>query len=321
MPYEIMAGLERDQEVLAGYLEEGQHIIKGEARKTAIRVGVYGIPNHTMCWGKRVIDGKEPRDKIVDVEDPLYRGEIIPLKWGTQGGYPIKCRWVRGINSIDQLYQELKLKVTISDTDDNAALIQFGQGYNKYDETADKALILLLKVHYANEDSVYKSPDSESLMVSYREMKISENKTKAVQNIDSKFEAMTYINKASNDEKSIVNLYDIVKTETMSNVNRNDSADVFSSLKVYADSQPDVFIKKINDYKVGASNTIEKAKTFNLLDLTKEGDISILDNNKKEILLSNDSGKYQVDWLLENLFTEESMNAILKIKQVTDKIK
>lgn len=321
--YQIYVGRKREgNNAVAGFLEKGRNdIIRGEAKEVAIRVGSFGIPNGTEAWGVRLTkDGKVPANPL-SPEDPEYRGEIEWKKWGTKGGTMIKCRFVSGYDTIDKEYQKIRLKIDeLPDSDPYAALITLQHGFNEFEEDANKGLVQMLKVHHHNDKSIYCNPNSEGWMLTeIRQEELDKEKTKT---IDDKFACILMVNKASSKPQSIKNLFDIVKGIESDKINRDDESEIYIHLKHFADQQPELFTQRLNKYKVDVSSVFEKAKSFDLIDTTKDGVIAAGDK-KKEIILEGIpvKGTDALDWAFDNFLEPDVYEGIDKLKKITEKIK
>lgn len=332
MSYKISVGLERPAETIAGYLEPGNHIIKGQARPVAIRVGVYGIPNYTAAWGMRVVNGKPKIVKTDDgevemsyeVDDALYKGEIKFLEWGDPIGQSIDCRWIRNVGSIDRMYQDLVLKVTIREQDPAAFLIEVKQGDNIFNDVSDKALIQFLKVHYYNEQSKSKSPHSQT-MLSYKEVSEADIRKKKTRSIDNKVEGIVLVNSASEGmdaNQKIKNLLAIVDGIEFQGIDKKDVPSVYEALKVFADANPDLFAARVQQHKKLISAALSKAETYERLDLTRDGTIAWMDKGKAKPLIENIPAKGNVmkDWCFQNFLEPSVFDGLDKLKKLVDKL-
>lgn len=319
--YQIYVGRKRENNAIFGALVKGRNdIIQGETKPASIKVGVYGVPNYTQAWGVRLVKGSVP-ETPVSAENPNYTGEIKPLKWGDPKGTMIECRWVRGHSTIDQSYQDLRLKLPIKEDSIDTALILLQHGFNEFDENRDKSLVDILKVHGMNQNSISKHPEYAGEM--YREINQEIIDKKETLSIDSKFECLKTINEASSSNESVKVLFDIVNGVELSQVNRDDVAEVFSALKLFADNQPAVFAERFNNYKINVSTVLEKAKVFKLFDVTKDGLIAVSDTKgaNKEILSVDAKGEKMINYLFDNLLNAEAYDFIEKTKNITDKLK
>ncbi len=320
--YHIFCGRKRETNALSGYLVSGRNdIIKGEPKEVSIQVGAYGIPNGTEAWGIRLIKGKRP-DRIINVEDDNYSGEIEFVKWGTHKNIatPIRCRYVPGYQTIDRDYQDLRLKVDIPEDSAYAALITLSHGPNEFDEQSQGALVQMLKVHHHNEHSIYHNPEAEGWM--FKEIHQEEVDREETKEIDSKFDCILLVNKASSKPESIRNLFDIVKGIETKDVNKDDVQEIFTTLKLFADQKPNVFASRVHDYKRKVSDVFSKLESYHAIDLTKDGFIAV-GQNKKEPILENipAKGRDMINWAYENFLEPEVFDGIQKIEKIAEKLK
>jgi hypothetical protein len=321
--YQIYVGRKRENNALIGSLVKGRNdIIKGETTPASVRVGKYGVPNFTQIWGRRLVNGNIPKEEV-SAENPLYSGEVEPMKWGARGGTMIPVHWEKGYSTIDWTYQKLRLKLELNDEHIESSLILLDHGFNEFDEVDDKAFVQMLKVHGMNENSIYKNPNYHSV-ASYKEIsqEIEEKEDTII--IDSKFECLLLINEASKNNDSVKVLFNIVSGIEFKDVNADDVTEVFTALKIFADKTPNLFASRVNSYKLNASAVLEKAKIFKLLDTTKDGTI-VVSNSKGEDKQMIDGvegkGEKMIENLFSNLLDKSSFEFIEKIKIITDKLK
>lgn len=320
--YQIYVGRVRENNAYTGFLVKGRNdIIQGEAKEVAVRVGSYGIPNGTEAWGIRLIKGKKV-DRMVTVEDEDYTGEIEFLKWGEQPDYacPIRCRYVPGYRTIDKDYQDLRLRVEIPETSAYAALITLPHGEQEFDDKRDFALVQMLKVHHHNEHSRFCNPEAEGWMFKeIHQKEIDKGKTKQ---IDSKFDCILLVNKASSNAESIKVLYDIIHCPELVNVNAEDAQDVFDKLKMFADVHPEKFASQVHLFKRKVSDVFTKLESYNALDLTKDGHIAA-GQTKKDLVLSGipAKGKDMISYVYDNFTDPDMYNGIQKLEKIAEKLK
>jgi hypothetical protein len=337
--YEIMVGKERGSMAYAGFPEKviNRNVDDGvtfgvhratDLKEAMIRVGTYGIPNYTAAWGRRVANGKpkivEGVEMGYEVGDAQYKGEIEFLKWGDVKGQSIDCRWIRNVLSLDQTYQDLILKVKIREQDPWAVILEFKQGYNKFDEVADKALIQFLRVHYYNEHSIAKSPNAESKL-GYKEVRKQEIRQQKTKSIDNKVDNILLVGKLSEGQEAtqkLKNLLAVVNGVEFTEVNKDSIDDVYAALKTFADENPDMFSSRIHEYKKANSAAITKAETYEKLDLTKDGTIGYLDKGKSKPFIEGipAKGNDMKQWAFENWYMPNVFEGLDKLKKFTDKL-
>lgn len=325
--YRIHAGRKREgSNAVAGFLEKGRNdIIKGNTSPVSIQVGVLGIPNGTQAWGVRLNKKGAIPDRILRVDDDEYQGEIKWLKWGDKKGTMIRARYIPGYQTIDKDYQDTKLGVKVIDGflegGDPISLITFSHGYNTYDEDEHKGLVEMLKIHHHNDKSISCNPEADGWM--FTEVTEDDNTDQDSKLIDTKSDCLLIVKASANKPESVRNLFEIVKDINKSdNLNKDDASELYKWLQNQADQAPQDFSNKINKYKTNVSSVIEKALSYKLFDLTKDGHIAA-GTNKKELLLSDvpEKGEKMLDWIFENCLEPEVYEAVNSLQKITDTLK
>jgi hypothetical protein len=332
--YQIFGGKDRKDngETVRGFLEpkSGNTVIKGAALPCAVRLGTLGIPNATHAWGIRLDKSGKVPEKVLQVDDEDYRGEVKFVKWGTQvkeGATKITCRWIDGYDTIDRNYQELKLGIKVDQDGllegQPISFITFQHGLNEFDDVSNKALVQMLKVHHNNEKSIYCDPklDSGYMFTEVDQEGINKAKT---QFIDDKVACIMLVTEAGKSPEAIKNLFDIVKGVETETVNKEDIGEIYTSLKYFADGQPDIFAKRVYEYKVKVSDAFEKAKSYEILDLTKDGFVAVEDGKKKKEIVISDlpaKGEEMLTYMFDHFLDKEVYAGVEKLQRITDKIK
>lgn len=328
--YAIVAGpVKRPETIGKGILEKGsgQTIIAGEVINVMTTRGAVGVPNETDCWGVRLDkEGNIPKDRV-DVKDIAnYRGQIKPLKWGDPAGQLIVCRYLKGYDSIDRLYQDNVLNakdyvIASQDTEASAdvAMLFMQSGDNFYDPETDKYLVQMLKIHYMNRDSVSKHPNHE--VYQFSELNIEMTDENVVKTMDAEFEALKIVREAANDNsfQQLKNLYAIMDGLAEMGVADNQ---LYPSLNTLAKTRTKDFHDRINEYKKNFSMTLQLLKSYEAIDYTKKGVIAA--GLKEKILVAEDipaKGEDGVnDWLLSNFLTVKSNDIAVKLRTIADNI-
>lgn len=322
----------RPEVIERGMIEKGsgQSILSGETVKTLNRRADIGVPNWTEFWGVRLdSEGKILRDEkknviLLDVKDPKYKGQVKELTWGDKDGCLIIGRYLKGYNTIDQQYQDVVLnaKDTIRDDTEASAdahYLRLQSGDNYYDPESDPYLCQMFRVHYMNDTSKYRSPDSQSSM--FREKDETAVPTAQTKFMSEKFEALSIVNEASKDNtlQELRNLNAVMGA--ISNENAADN-DLFRYLSMVADAKPDKFLAEIATRKLMVSQIFEKAKSWKVIDLTKDGVIAVGETTK-EIIIDKvpAKGEAMLDWILANHLKENAFEAISRLKKITDNLK
>jgi len=324
--YVIEAGsTERPESIQRGRIEKGtgQTVLEGETVPTLLKRADIGIPNVTQAWGARLNkEGKIP-DEPLDIKSTDYKGQIKELPWGDPKGCLIICRFLKGYNSIDMLYQDtvLNAKANIDESragSEDAYYLRLQSGDNFFDPETDKYLCQMLRVHYLNGSSKYRSPEAQQQMFVERDGEITEQKGTAMYN--AKFEAMKIVNEASQDNtlsklKNLLSIVNIIGNEEPREV------DLFRYLSFLADTKSDLFLAKVEEHKKMVSDTFEKAKSYKVIDLTKDGIIAA-GKDKMEVIGDGipAKGNAMIDWIMTNYLDAKAADIVLKLKQITDKL-
>jgi hypothetical protein len=324
--YTIEAGVsERPETLLRGNIEKktGQTVLVGDPALTLNKRADIGIPNVTSAWGVRLDkDGKVP-EMPLDIKDSQYRGQIKELKWGSPEGCLILCRYMKGYNSIDLLYQDTVLNAAANINKDDPAsadayYITLQSGDNVFDPETDRYLTQMLRVHYLNGSSVSRHPDSSQQM--FVEKNYAEEEQKGVKTYNAKFDAMKIVKVASEDNslakmKNLLSIVEAIGTEEPKD------NDLFRYLSFLADTKYDLFLGRIEEYKKTVSNIFEKAKSYKALDLTKDG-VIVAGKDKMEIIGEGIPAKKEgmLDWVLQNYLDAKAADVIFKLTQITDKL-
>lgn len=326
--FAIEAGnINRPETVERGIIEKGtgQTITNGEKIQTLLRRADIGVPNWTEAWGVRLDKKGEVPAEPLNIKDANYQGQIKELKWNDPAGCLIVCRYLKGYNSIDKLYQREVLNSDLNLSEDTEASLEafylmMQSGDNYFDPESDRYLVQMLRIHYMNESSVYKNPN-ESGSCMFREKNEAEQEQKDTKGYSAKFDALAIVNSASKDNTlgQLKNLFTIV--QSLGNDEPKDN-DLYRYLSMLADNNPETFIGKVQEYKKEVSNLFEKAKSYNILDLTKDGNIAA-GKDKIELIGSDIPAKKEgmLDWVLVNHLDTKASDIVFKLKQITDKLK
>jgi len=324
--------------VIAGNWErpafiKGQHLEKstgdgtgqptGDERLYTLRRQDIGIPNYAQAWGVRVFDDGTVPENPIDVKDPKYHGKIEFLPFGEVKGTLIECRYLKNYNTLDVQYQNLVLNVKIDETDPSSAdafFITLQSGENEFDEVREKMKVQMLKVSSYNSGSVCRNPDAIHWL--FREKNEDTDMKIESKSLDAKTEALQIIGNAASDNTygRLQNLLNVVRKLTTGEP--IDNKEVYVYLQRLADEQPENFITQIEEHKKYISNIFEKAKSYKVIDLTKDG-IIVAGKDKMEIICEDvpAKGENMLMWLLTNHLDPKASEAIFKLKKITDKLK
>lgn len=324
--YVIEAGsTERPESIQRGTIEKGtgQTVLAGETVPTLLKRADIGIPNVSQAWGVRLNkEGKIP-DEPLDIKSSDYKGQIQELKWGHPQGCLIICRFLKGYNSIDMLYQDtvLNAKANIDESragSEDAYYLRLQSGDNFFDPETDKYLCQMLRVHYLNGSSVYRSPEAQQQMFVERDGEITEQRGTVLFN--AQFEAMKVVNEASQDN-SLAKLKNLLAIVNVIGTEEPRDADLFRYLGFLAQTKPEAFLSKIQEYKRVVSDLFEKAKSYKAIDLTKNGVIAA-GVEKVELIAEGipAKGDGMIDWIMQNYLDAKAADTIIKLTQITDKL-
>jgi hypothetical protein len=325
--YSIYVGAKRPATALVGFLEknQGQAITKGEVKEIPLEVGAHGFSNYSKVWGRRVIEGQEKSDKLVNVEDPNYKGSIQFLKYGDSKGHFLEIRYLDTCASLDLQYQTLRLRIAIK-PDEDKWYIKLPAGENRFDPKKDGTFIQFLQVHHMNKQSKSKSPNAIGTM--YEEINEDTIDETNIKVRESKGDAIFLVKNAANKAGQIKNLLIAVGTIPMEGKRidiRASEREIYDGLMEMADTDPQFLLDRVDNFKRQVSDCFEKAKAYKVIDLTKHGQIAIEDGGKKEILLDKVDGNGNEEkillYLYENFLNEDIFKALARLKDVCDKIK
>lgn len=328
--YTIQVGAERPKTLKRGSVEKGTgKAVGNEEGEILCKPSLNMFPNRALIWGKRVIEGEEEEDTVVRVEDELYRGQIVPLKWGSKGGYPINVRYLVGYPTIDLIYQDKVLNASDRiDENDAQSLdafnISLDSGEQIFNEEKDPYLVLMLKVNHYNADSIYVNPDSKPANSAYYEVKYEEEKESQVaKNFDYKFEVFDIVYEARQDTSltKARNLHSIV-SDLSGSLDEVKDADLGKVLMTLAEEKPKEFLAKVNEYKRAVSDDFEKASAFKALDFSKDGVIVFKYKNEYAVIVEGIEGKkhQMVEGLIKNFMDAKSFEAAFQIKVAVAKL-
>lgn len=323
--YTIIAGAQDRPAFLDAQLVEkgsGQTILSGPEFKYALKPQDIGIPNFAPAWGMRVYEkGKKP-DAPIDVKDPKYKGEIEFLQWGHKDGYYIECRFLKNYRTLDKQYQDLVLNAKVDDNDPSSSeayFIVLTSGLNEFDENSEPFKVQFFKISSYNANSTYKNPDSVHSL--FRELIDSVEEKKESKTLSAKSEALKIVFEAADDNSGnkISNLLGIVRKIVP---DEPEGGRRFTFLQKLADSDPELFMGQIEEHKKFVGNLIEKGKSYDLFDLTKDGTI-VAGQSKKEIIAEDvpAKGEQMLTWVYVNFLDQKASEAIFKLKTITDKVK
>jgi len=240
-----------------------------------------------------------------------YKGNLEFLKWGDNklGAQAIEIRLLPISQSLDYEYQRSVQKIEVRVEEDQAQ-IELKPGENKFDPNTEALKIQMLKVHPQNRDSISKNPDPTIKGYTYYEVSDEQVDKAFVKNKEASIVAGNFVVGLSAKPQQLKNLFEIFKGYSVEfgDINRlSNDTDIYSALLKFAEI-PGQFGLLINRYKTDLQDKFELAKSYKALDLTKDGFIAMVIDNKKEIIWEKAEGKgdAMIEWVLEN-FVEEAV--------------
>ena len=335
--YHISVGhANRLKTIKIGRIEKnsGQSILAEEKGETLARRGNFTFPNVCEVWAARVIDGKIPEkgEPFINLADPKYRGELIGLKWGDPRGSIMKARYIRGLQSLDMLYQDRVLNYKINEEDESSAdayFLSYPNGDIDFDNTSDPYLVQHLKWHAWNQNSISRSPNFYDN--AFFEKTFEQQERLDTQNWDDEFEAMKIVREAGDSSESVArckNLLSIVKDITDE---EPEDKNVYSYLKMISQKRAPQFLEAIKQYKLRVSDVFSKMDSYEIADYTVDGTLVVEDTvgkgknaNKVQKIVLTDlpvKGRDIYDYMLENFCEPKIFDVIFDLIQITDKIK
>lgn len=302
------------------------------AVKAFIAPGTENLLNRARVWARRVkSDGKAATDaagkeKVLEVADVDYTGKLEFLKWMEQkvGAQQIEIRYLKSSQSLDVEYQDNKQKIRIDpEGKDGSAFVSLDSGENKFDLAKDALLIEFLKVHPQNKNSISKNSDPEIKGFTYYEVTDEQIDKTFIVHSESKLSAGNFVTSVSDNEQSLKNLLELFKFKGVEfgDVNHlSNGLDVYKALLKFADGQPEAFNQGIDEYKKMISDCFVKSDSYKALDLTKNGFVAMITDNKSEIIyeVPEGKGKGMQDWVLQNFLLPEVYEKTKQFKKLCD---
>lgn len=312
--YKVSFGSDRPAEAILGHLEPGMSTIKGSSVQAPPISGLCVIPNIGFSWGRRVVKdakGSISKKENVDVNDTDYKGYIDWLPHGHKDGTLIQYRWVAGQRSLDYQFQITRLRLPDVNADPANAYLSFPYGVSEFYPELDPALVELLKIHYANENSESK-PSNATCNVTFREIKRVDKTKEDVAEMEKTFEAYSLVKAAENfDDLKVLKIV-LDKNQDLIKYTEKDETSLYSALSAYAKNNPDDFMDKVNEYRKNVSDFIEKAKSFKLIDVTKDNQITFGSGASAIKIEAEGKGEALYHWLFSNSLKKEVFETIEK---------
>ena len=326
--YSVVVGRERPAEALVSYAKKDGTPTGTDQLKRYISVGKHLLANVCSVWGRRVIDGKSTIDgNPINFDTKGYSGEIEFLKYGDPQGHLITIRYLKKSRSLDVEYQDniLKLKIDTEKGADGSAQVELDAGENRYDVKKDALFVQYLKVHPQNRDSVSKNPEPEIKGYTFFEVSDDNVQTASIDQAEKSLDAGFIVKEASKKSSDLKTLLLIMgEREELKEVDSlSKDKQIYDALLKFAISKPNDFQSLLGNYKKSFSDAVEWAKSHNALDLTKDGHVALIVENKKELLFTDipAKGNNMVDWIMSNCVDSEVYKKVNNFITLTQKLK
>ena len=325
--YVIQVGNERPGEAIIATPNKKTGEPQGPQMKTFIRVGVHLIMNQCTVWGRRLINSKPKADGTeIEFNSIGYKGELEFLPWGSDGGYAIVIRYIPQSRSLDYEYQTNVQKINI-DPNKGMTQIELKAGQNKFDYKKDDLLIKFWQVHPQNRDSKSKNPNPEIKGYQFYELTDDHVDSRSVKMIETSGEATSLLKSISIKPEKVRNLFELLSKNIKDELGNTDllsgDAEVYKTLLEYAYHNSEDFFSWIATYKREVEDAFEKAKSYRVLDLTKDGHIALEIDGKKNLIISEvkAKGENMIHWMIENYLEDEVYKATQVLKEIVSKLK
>jgi len=332
--YVIMVGSQKPAPVIVGFPNpDGSP--GPNATEATREVGAYFLVNRSRVWARRVLpDGKLPKqgddEVVLELTDSRYKGDLEFLEHGSTdtGAHQIEIRYLTTARSLDYQYQDLVLKIkTDPDGKDGSTQILLDAGENKFDTVKDALLVQMLKVHPSNRDSRSKNPDPQIKGYLFYELTDERADRSYIENEEKSIDAGLFVREMSDSPAQLKNLMDLLKKRNVDfgGVDeKNLDGDIYKALLYFARNKPLLFASILEEAKKDVSDGFVKAKSFNVLDMTKNGVISVvLEGAPVEIIFSKLEGKGldMQAYVLKNICKPEIYTGIERFKQICEGLK
>jgi len=295
--------------------------------------GKFLVVNMARVWARRVQnDGTLPKDAsgnerpIEYTETNIYKGKLEFLKWGDNrvGAQQISIRFLRQSQSLDVEYQDNIQKVKIDpEGRDGSGFLELDAGENKFDEERDPLFVQMIKVHPQNKNSLSKNDNPLIQGYTYYEVTDEQVDKTEIKHFEATAESGVFITNISNDEQSLKNLFDLLVSRNINFgiVNKlSNGLDIYKALLKFGNNYPEDFNRYINEHKKMISDCFVKADSYKALDLTKNGFVAMIIDNKSEIIYegAEGKGKQMEDWVLQNFLSESVYERTKRFKELCD---
>lgn len=319
-PFKIFVGNADAPKVIhAGNIGPGKTTIKNG--ESIIELGFTGgdesFPNYWEAYARRTINGKHEIDGVpVDITNPKYTGELEFLDSKQPGGMIVHCRYVKGVNSLDYLYQVNRLNIISKEKDEQNLMIILSRGEHEIDPAKDAMYALAIKVHPMNTNSKNRTERYKNSM--YKEVSLMDTNVKEVKEIQSEYQAMKIVNESATSFAKLKVLHTVLSAEKEIPYNKSDENELFSTLVRYAKQSPEEVLRLVRKYKEDTTSVIEKTKSFNAFDTATNGTLKV-GLIKKEVILDglDVKGEAMIQYLFDNCLEPKNYDAINTLHQLS----
>jgi hypothetical protein len=335
--YEIQVGHYAPEKVLVSTpTKDGNP--SPDAYEAHMTVGSYNLINRTRVWARRVLPNGKPKiengsEVILEVTDKDYKGTLEFLTYGDAktGAQMIDTRWLPQSLSLDVQYQDNVQKIVTKDGEgkDENAFLQLTAGRNQYDYKTDALLITHLQVHGQNRDSKSKNPNPAIKGYTFYEINDTSDDNVYIKQEESKLETGRLVMDLSQKPGALRNLLEVLLENGVNFEELGIAAvtplsgdnEIYKTLLEYVKQKAGDFAFFIEKYKKEISDLLEKAKSYQALDLTKKGFVAVLIDNKSQIIYENTEWKGDmIDWVMLNFLSPEVFEKTKHLKVVLSKL-
>lgn len=296
-------------------------------------VGVHQLINRARVWGRRVLDnGGLPKDVkgeeiTCEVTNKEYHGKIEFLKWGDYklGAQALDTRYLPQSQSLDVHYQDEVQKIRLDyEGKDGSAFIELGSGEQKFDYKTQALLIQFLQIHPQNKDS--KSKNSNPNIKGYQFFEITEDisDNSVVKQAEAELVSGNFVMNLSTKPSQLKNLLELFISKNVDFGDTNllsTDLQIYTTLLKFAKDTPGDFGFFINEYKKDLSDCFEKAKSYKALDLTKNGFVAMIVDNKADIIFEVEGkGDAMLDNVMSNFLDDVIYERTKHLKTVCEKL-
>lgn len=284
--------------------QPGPNVVNAEQE-----LGEYNLPNYSAVWGRLLFE-KDPKTKL---DTAVLTGEIEFLPWGSPKGKIVEIRYLRNCSSISVEYQkEKKLGVRPDgkiEYPDDQAEIPLKIGFNKFKESTQKELILMLKYHGLNRTNGSRNPDKEHRRTTIETYIASEKVGVVASDIQNRQQAEKIVLEIRNNTQSLEIMGELFDVST-------DKSDdyIFNQLIGFSQN-PKEFLNILHIEAEKNKNLLYKGLDMGLIIMQSE-DIQIMVGGAKDILMTNVAGdtvEERVEFITDNQFNAEYHFALKRL--------